>query len=401
MTRTPPHLVTLILLTALTVISLNMFLPALPAMRAAFGVSEAVMGIAISGYMVCAAVLQLVVGPLSDRVGRRPVLLGALGLYVAASLVCVVTQDITVFLAARMVQAIAVGGGVLASAVVRDLYDGPDAAAKLSTIAAAMAVAPMLAPALGGIVDATLGWRAVFAVYAGLGGVLLALVFWDLGETRARAPAGGLAPYVALLRGRIFWAHAATMTFSVGAFYIFLTGAPFVAEAQFGLRSDQIGFGLGSITAGFMMGATISARGVARLGQVRLIFAGRALAMTGLTAGLVVFASGAGSVWLFFGATICVGIGNGLTISNAYAGALAQRPDLAGTAAGVAGALMLIGGAGLTALALAVLARVPSPLALLMLMIGSVLLSVIAALAAWGWTRAQGPEMALSNAPDP
>lgn len=150
---TRPRLVTLILLTALTVLTLNMFLPALPAMRAEFGVSEAVMGRAISLYMVAAAVLQLGLGPLSDRVGRRPVILGLLGVYVVASLVSLFARDITVFLMARTLQAVAVGGGILGSAVVRDMYDGRAAAAKLSLIASAMAIAPMLAPMLGGVVE--------------------------------------------------------------------------------------------------------------------------------------------------------------------------------------------------------------------------------------------------------
>ncbi|MEX0366340.1 MAG: MFS transporter, partial [Ruegeria sp.] len=151
MTRTHPHLVTLVLLTALTVLTLNMFLPALPAMRAAFGVSEAVMGRSISLYMAVAAGLQLLLGPLSDRLGRRPVILGLLALYVIASVLCLVAQDITLFLIARTAQAVAVGGGILASAIVRDMFDGRVAAAKLSLIASAMAIAPMLAPMVGGL----------------------------------------------------------------------------------------------------------------------------------------------------------------------------------------------------------------------------------------------------------
>ncbi|MGX9353877.1 MFS transporter [Roseobacteraceae bacterium S113] len=401
MARTPPHLITLIALTALTVVTLNMFLPALPAMRAYFGVSEAVMGVAIYGYMVGAAVLQLVLGPLSDRLGRRPVLLGVMATYAVASVICVVTQDIGVFLAARLVQAVAVGGGVIASAAVRDLSSGDKAAARLATIAAAMAIAPMVAPALGGLVDANFGWRAVFVLYSVLGSGLLVLVYVDMGETLKTVPQAGLAPYGALLSSRLFWAHAATMMFAVGAFYIFLTGAPFVAEARFGLRSDQVGLGLGSITGGFMLGASISARTVARLGQTRLIFAGRALGLFGMCAGLAVFTFGAGSVWLFFGATICVGIGNGLTISNAYAGALSVRPDLAGTAGGVVGALMTAGGAALTALALMALAASPAPRVLFAIMLASVLASTLAAFAAWRWSGSEGREMGLSNASDP
>lgn len=191
MTRPAPHLATLVLLTALTVLTLNMFLPALPAMRAEFAVSEAVMGRAISLYMLAAAVLQLVLGPLSDRVGRRPVILGLLALYVLASAVCLLAQDITVFLVARTAQAVAVGGGILASAVVRDLFEGRTAAAKLSLIASAMAVAPMLAPMVGGLLETAFGWRSVFVTYALLGAGLLAWCLRDLGETHVPGRASG------------------------------------------------------------------------------------------------------------------------------------------------------------------------------------------------------------------
>lgn len=188
MTRSAPHLGTLVLLTALSVLTLNMFLPALPAMRAAFEVSEAVIGRSISLYMIAAAVLQLLLGPLSDRVGRRPVILGLLAVYVVASVLSLLARDITLFLIARTGQAVAVGGGILASAAVRDMYEGRMAAAKLSLIASAMAIAPMLAPMVGGLLEAAFGWRSVFVTYALLGAGLLLWCLRDLGETHAPGP---------------------------------------------------------------------------------------------------------------------------------------------------------------------------------------------------------------------
>ncbi|WP_425039111.1 multidrug effflux MFS transporter [Primorskyibacter sp. S187A] len=385
--RTQPHLGTLVLLTALTVLSLNMFLPALPAMRDAFGVSEAVMGVAISGYMICAAALQLIMGPLSDRIGRRPVILGFLTLYVLASIVCMLAQNIWVFLGARMLQAVAVGGGVLASAVVRDLFEGRQAAAKLGTIASAMAIAPMLAPMLGGAVDTAFGWRAVFVIYAAFGLMLLALALWDLGETRRSATRPEIRDYLDLLREPLFWAYTLCMAFAVGTFYIFLTGAPFVAAAVFGLSSRDIGIGLGSITMGFMCGSAISTRLVMRLGPLPLIIVGRSVAVAGLICGLVGFSFGAASVALFFAASICVGLGNGFTMPNANAGALSVRPELAGTAAGVSGAVMLLIGALLTGVATAFLSTEATPLKLLSLMFAAVCVSCVFVFFARGLER--------------
>lgn len=390
MARSTPHLGTLVLLTAWSVLTLNMFLPALPAMKNAFGVSEATIGLAISGYMALAAVLQLLLGPISDRVGRRPVLLGALAVYAAASALCLVATDFAVFLIGRMGQSVAVAGAVLSSAVVRDLHGEREAAARLSTIAAAMAIAPMIAPVVGGLLDAQAGWRSIFVLYTAIGAVSFALVWIDLRETRRPGPSPRREAYTALLGSPAFWAYASCMSFSVGAYYVFLAGAPFVGAQVFGLGAGQIGVGLGSITAGYMAGAAVSARIVARVGPDRLILAGRWCALLGVVTGLVLFLFTPAQVLLLFGATVFVGVGNGLTIANAYSGALSIRPDLAGTAAGLSGALMLAVGAGLTAAATAFLSGSATPARLLGLMLISVGLSFVAAVIALRRRRGEG-----------
>ncbi|MEM8654568.1 MAG: multidrug effflux MFS transporter [Pseudomonadota bacterium] len=397
MTRPAPHLVTLVLLTALTVLTLNMFLPALPAMREAFGVSEAVMGRAISLYMLAAAVLQLVLGPLSDRVGRRPVILGLLALYVVASVLCLLAQNITLFLIARTGQAVAVGGGILASAVVRDLYEGRTAAAKLSLIASAMAVAPMLAPMVGGLLDTAFGWRSVFMTYALLGAGLLLWCLRDLGETHAGGP-GQRMDIGALLRARLFWAYVGLQALGVGTFYVFLTGAPFVAADVFGLGPAQIGIALGTTTAGFMLGAGLSARLVQKVGPVRLILIGRILPILGLGAAYVYYAGGGDLVMPLFVSTVTVGIGNGLSLANANAGALSVRPDLAGSASGVSGAVALGLGAVLSWATTAVLGASATPQALLLLMLGTLALALTMAVLAALWERGQ---TGLSNVKTP
>ena len=215
------------------------------------------MALSIGGYLGVTAALQLVVGPLSDRHGRRPVLLGSLALFVLASVGCALATDIRTLLAFRMLQGAVIGGAVISRAVVRDMMPPREAAGLLGTIAMAMAVAPMLAPVLGGALDQAFGWRASFWAFAAFGGALLAWCWTDLGETNASPSAtfgAQLRAYPELVRSRRFWGFSLCMTFSIGAFYVFLSGAPLVAGRLFGLSPAQVGALLGSITAGFAPG---------------------------------------------------------------------------------------------------------------------------------------------------
>lgn len=381
MHRSPPRLATLALLTALSALTLNMFLPSLPAMAGELGARESVVALALSGYMLVTAAFQLVLGPLSDRLGRRPVMLGALAVYVLASAGCMLAPDVHTLLACRMAQGVVIAGMVLSSAVIRDQFDARDAAARMGSISSAMAVAPMLGPMVGGLLDTLLGWRAVFGLYTAMGAALWLLVWRDMGETR-RPGAGGprAADFAALLGSPRYMAYVLCAAFSVGAFYVFVTGVPYVATAVWGLSPAQVGVGVGSITAGFMLGATITARLAARRGFRRLIGAGRAMSLVAMAVALALFAAGATHPLWLFGLTLFVGLGNGLTLPNANAGALSVRPELAGTAAGLAGALSIALGAALSWGTGLAVEKAATPARLVAVMLGSVLLS---ALAAW------------------
>jgi Bcr/CflA subfamily drug resistance transporter len=389
LTRTPPRLITLTLLTALSALTLNMVLPSLPSMARDLAARESVTALAVSGYMLASALFQLGLGPVSDHFGRRPVMLGALLLFVGASLGCMLAPNVAVLLACRVLQAVIVAGTVVSSAAIRDRHSAVESATKLSLIASAMAVAPMLGPMLGGVLDVSLGWRAVFALYALLGGTLLLLAWVDMGETRAPGlPAPRLADWLALLRSSRYWAYVLCTAFSVGAFYVFVTGVPYVGKAAWDLSPAQVGLGVGSITGGFLVGAGISARQARRLGVGVLLVAGRVVAVLGMALGLGVFAAGASHPLALFGLTLFIGLGNGLTLPSANAGTLSVRPALAGTAAGLAGALVMALGAVLSTLTALVVERSPTPTALLTLLTGCVLLSLVAAWVALRLERA-------------
>ncbi len=394
MPRTPPRLITLTLLTALSALTLNMILPSLPSMARDLAARESVTALAVSGYMLASALFQLGLGPLSDRFGRRPVMLGALMIFVAASLGCMLAQDVALLLACRVMQAVIVAGVVVSGAAIRDQYSAINSAAKLSLIASAMAVAPMLGPMLGGLLDVSLGWRSVFALYAALGCALLVLAWADMGETRSPGiPPPKLGDWLALLQSAPYWSYVLCTAFSVGAFFVFVTGVPYVSKAAWGLSPAEVGLGVGSITGGFLVGAAVSARQARRQGMGVMLVSGRVVSVAAVALALTVFAAGVSHPLALFGLTVFVGVGNGLTLPTANAGILSVRPALAGTAAGLSGALSMAIGALLSTLTALVVERSATPGALLAIIMGCVLLSLAAALVAIRLERPASPSM--------
>ncbi len=381
--QSPPTLITLIFATALSVLTLNMFLPSLAHMSEDFGVDYGLMNVAVAGYLFVSAVLQLIVGPLSDRYGRRPVLLIAMVIFVAASIGCVLAESIWVFLSFRLIQAAVVAGPVLSSASIRDRYPPNEAASKLGYVAMAMALAPMLGPMLGGALDMLFGWRAGFVLYSLLGAGVLLLLWADMGETntnRSSTFAAQMREYPHLFRARRFWGYALCAAFSIGGFFSFITGAPLVAAAWFDLSPAMLGLGIGIITGGFMVGNFVTGRIAKHTQLTTMILIGRIVASVGPFCGLLLFIGNMGSVWVFFGSAICVGFGNGLTNANASAGVMSVRPKLAGSAAGLSGALIVALGAVLTMMTGTFVSPENGPYLVLSMMCGSSFAGLLAVL---------------------
>ncbi|GAB5467006.1 MAG: multidrug effflux MFS transporter [Rhodospirillales bacterium] len=379
-----PSLVTLILLSGLSVVSLNLFLPSLSSIAASFAADYALVNLSIAGYAAMTAVLQLIMGPLSDRYGRRPIMLAGLAIFCLASLGCLLASDIWTFLFFRLLQAAIISGYTVSLAVIRDSTPAQKAASVMGYVAMAYAIAPMLGPMAGGLLETFFGWRASFWVFLGLGLILLALCWIDLGETNKTPSETLLAQvraYPALFRSRRFWGYALCMAFSTGAFYAFLGGAPLVALILFEMSPAALGFTMGTITAGFVIGSFLSGRFAARHPLTTMMISGRLVACSGLSLGVVLQLAGVVHVVAVFGACIFVGIGNGITMPSASAGALSVRPKLAGSAAGLSGALTVAGGATLSAITGVVLTEANAALALLGMMLLSSALGLAAALA--------------------
>ncbi len=379
----PPSLTTLVLLTAFSVLSLNMFLPSLENIAADFQVDYAMANLSIAGYLAVTAVLQVIMGPLSDRFGRRPVMLAGLGIFSFASIGCLFATNIWVFLGFRLLQGALISGMTLARAAVRDQHGPQKAASLLGYISMAMAIAPMTGPLLGGILDQLFGWRATFLFFVIAGFLLWWLTYADMGETNATPSAtirAQFKTYPELLRSRRFWGYSVCLTFSLGAFYIYITGAALVGGAVFHLSPAAIGGGVGIITCGFAFGSFLSGRFANRVPLTTLVITGRLVAACGPTLGLILMGFGILHPITYFGAITLVGMGNGLTIPSANSGVMSVRPQLSGSAAGLSGAMSVAGGAVLTSLTGAVLTPETGAVTLMLLVLASVVLSLFAAL---------------------
>ncbi len=369
---TAPSIFTLIVLTGLGALSMNVFLPSLPQMAEYFGAEYGVVQLSVALYLGVNAALQLLVGPLSDRYGRRPVMLVGVAIYCLASLGCLWAPDVITFLVFRMIQASVVVGLVLGRAVVRDLYPRDQAASMIGYVTMGMAIVPMVGPVIGGALGQAFGWKANFWLLFGAGLVILLLAWADLGET-ARKGEGRLrdqfAQYPTLLLSRRFWGYSLSSTLASGAFFAYLGGAPLVGARIFGLEPALLGLFFGAPALGYFFGNFISGRFSVRVGVDRMILWGALITVAGLSTGLGLFFVGYKTALVFFGSMTFVGLGNGMVLPNATSGMMSIRPDLAGTASGLGGSIMLAGGASLSALSGVILSQSDQAYPLIYLML--------------------------------
>lgn len=393
---TPPHIVTLVLMAGLAAMNMAVFLPSLPVMADEFGTSYGVMQLSVSLYLAATAVLQLAIGPLSDRYGRRPVTLAGIAIFLGATVGCLLAPTVEVFLTFRILQAAVATGMVLSRAIVRDLYATDESASVIGYVTMGMALVPMIAPMIGGALDQAFGWRAVFVFLILTGAVIGAVIWADQGETAA----GGGRPfreqlhdYPELLLSRRFWGYVATAAFASGAFFAFLGGAPLVATEVYGLSPFEAGIAFGAPAVGYAVGNGIAGRYSMRLGIDRLILVGCVVALTGLSAIALLVLLGLDSASLVFALFVTLGLGNGMVIPTSTAGMLSVRPSLAGTASGLGAAFMIGGGAALSALAGVVLEGSRTGMPLFLLMVASSL----AALASIIYVRLRARHLARTG----
>lgn len=349
----PRLLPLLIAMTAVGPTSLNIVVPAIPGLVQAFKTDTGTVQLAISLYLVGLAFSQLLLGPLSDRFGRRPVVLAGFAFTAVTSLLALGASTIGELIVARTAQALGASTGlVLGRAIIRDLYERDQAAAMIGLVTSAMVVAPMVAPLFGGLLDTAFGWESIFIAIAVFSILVLAWAALTLPETR---------PHTAgeVTAGR-FWndlrnlavnanfnAYMLVGSLASGSFFSFLGGAPHVVVTLMGRSSAEYGFWFIINSIGYMSGTYTASRLSMRYGIDSMIRWGLLIQLVGCVisvfAAELFFAVGPA---ILFVPQVLVSFGNGVVVPNAVAGAVSVNPNAAGTASGITGfAQMAVGAA--------------------------------------------------------
>ncbi|MCC6780648.1 MAG: multidrug effflux MFS transporter [Hyphomicrobiales bacterium] len=342
----------LIAMSGVSSLSLNILVPAIPSMATKLATDPAYIQLTVSLYILGLAVAQLVFGPLSDRLGRRPVVLAGLALAAVASAAALLASTVVGLVAARITQSLGASTGqTISRAIIRDLYDREQAASMIGLVTSVVVLMPMAAPLIGGILDTLLGWESIFVFTALLAFGVLVWAITALPETRGRSGmagelAGFRADVAALARSRQFFGYALCAALGSGPFFSFVGGAPHVVISILGRTSAEYGLWFFAPAFGFMAGNFAVSRLTTRLGIDRLIWWGIGLTIVGCLITIAAYQVLPGwEMAAIFLPQIIVGFGNGLLLPTSIAGAVSVRPQVAGTASGCTGFIQMSIGA--------------------------------------------------------
>jgi DHA1 family bicyclomycin/chloramphenicol resistance-like MFS transporter len=368
----------LLLLMAMTAIgptTLNIVVPALPAMANRLASDIATVQLTVSVYLLALAGGQLAMGPLSDRFGRRWVVLLAMSLTAVASVFAVVVATVSSLIVARVLQAIGASAGIVVSrAIIRDLFDRNRAASMIGLVATVMVVVPTLGPLIGGLLDTGFGWEAVFLFTAITSAMVVVWAAVALPETARLNVMPGKRPgffrdLASVSRSAKFAGYVCAGAFGSSVFFTFLGGGAHVIITLMERSPAEYGVWFAISSIGYMSGNFTASRLSTRFGIDRMIWAGITVEALGVMLALPLagFAMHWGPV-IVFGPQLIVNFGNGLLLPGAIAGAVSVRPQAAGTAAGIIGFTQMAVGAAATQYAGTLMAESASavPLALMM-----------------------------------
>ncbi len=387
--RAPLKLLALLMaMTAIGPLSLNILGPSLPGLAQRMGADAEYAQLAVSLYLFGLAFSQLVLGPLSDRFGRRPVVLAGLFLTVLTSIGSIAAASMEGIIVARVLQSLSASAGmVIGRAIIRDLYDRERAASMIGWVATAMVVAPMIAPLIGGVLDVTFGWQSIFIFVAALSAAIALWTYVALPETKPNhVKTGGIRHLIrdarALFSNATFNGYVLVSALGSATFFAFLGGGPYVVIAMMKRSPAEYG-GWFAITAfAYLLGNMVTARLTPRYGLDRMIRAGLTLEIIGAVLQVLAVAYlPAGGPEIVFFPQCFVSFGNGLLLPNAISGAISVRPQAAGTASGISGFTQFAIGAAAAQFMSHILvsSATPQPLALVMVILaGAAVLSFVA-----------------------
>src|ERR1044071_8853040 len=328
-------------------LSPHILAPAMPALIGTLGAGAGTVQLTLSLFLLGMAVSQLVLGTLSDRFGRRPVMLAGLALTVVTSFAALATTSIAGLIVARTAQAFgATAGIVIGRAVVRDLYDRDRAASMIGWVTMAMVIAPMLAPLLGGTLDTTFGWQAIFAFIGLFAAAVLAWATFELRVTRNVVTGEGFGHFLtasgSLLRDRTYLGYALVAATNSAMFFTFIGGAPHVVVTVMHRSPAEYGVWFVVLSLVYMAGNFAAGRWSARYGVDAMVRAGVAVTVLGAAVGIVwVLIEPHGGPWVIFAPQMIIGFASGFMLPNAISGAVSVRPGAAGAAAGITGFMQM------------------------------------------------------------
>ena len=341
-------LLALALLSATAPFATDMYLPTLPAVGAEFGAPDSVVQLTLSGFFVGMALGQLMVGPISDVIGRRRLLIVGAIVALLASAIAALSPSIAIFVAARFLQGL--GGGacvVLARAMVPDLLSGREAAKTYSLLMAILAIAPAVAPIVGGLLAEPIGWRGIYWVLTGLHAVQLLVVLKIVPETGGQSPGGQgatgqrflarvLSNYATVLKSPRFWGFLTAMAFAFASMFCYIAASSFVFQQEFGLspRGYAAVFALNAL--GMCVGSFVNSRCIDKLGTKKVMLGGLCLALLGNVLLLIAVLSGAGLVWIILALLLCISP-NGVIMGNSTAMATGLMRTRAGSVTAIMG----------------------------------------------------------------
>jgi MFS transporter, DHA1 family, multidrug resistance protein len=347
--RTPWRLLALLIAMAgMSSLSLNILVPAMPGLTTKLAADPAGVQLTVSLYLMGLAAAQLVFGPLSDRFGRRPVVLAGLALATVASTAAIFAASIATLVIARVAQSLGASTGqTIGRAIIRDLYDRQHAASMIGLVTSVVVLMPMVAPLIGGILDTLFGWEAIFAFTAAVSFAVCAWAMLDLPETRNLSLAPNSerhfrADLAALAASPRFFGYALCAGLGSAPFFSFLGAAPHVVVSMLGRTSAEYGLWFFVPSIGFMAGNFAISRLTTRFGIDTLIWWGIAFTIAGCLLNVSVYVALPGwDMFTIFLPQIVIGFGNGLLLPTAIAGAVSIRPQVAGTASGVTGFIQM------------------------------------------------------------
>jgi len=340
-------LAALALLSAIAPFSTDLYLSAFPIMTRELGTTPTGVQLTLTAFLVGVAIGQIVLGPLSDRIGRKPPLLGSAIVLVIASAVTVFAPDITVLIVARLVQGAAGAAGmVLSRAIIADLSKGAAAARAMSLMMLIGGFAPVAAPLLGSLLLDPLGWRGVLGVVLALTVAILLVVIFVVPETHTPTPRlDGPRPWVRMFGDRVYVGWAATFAFSFATLMAYISASPFVYQEVIGLDTIPYGLSFAANSVGLAAMGALSARIVTRVGPQRIAFTGVLLLFGAGAATLVIALVPAIPDILLMVSMFVVVSSVGLVMGNASALAIGAVPLATGAASAVMGMVQFILGA--------------------------------------------------------